>query len=158
MIGSKPGVRNNRKSARGLMTTFLPELRWSKIVLHERRVKAPKMRAGKLGFLYFIVSLWVRTLFSPFDVVEAREKVGVCHLRFTILKKLDIYFDENVYCKHGCVESTKCQSLSIFQPFLRAAFLQTNFKRLYKEKSFKLLHVSERKTFLCAVTLFCCVA
>lgn len=52
-------------------------MRWSKVDVLYRRMKAPKMRFGKLGFRYFIVSLWLRTLFSPFDGVEAENKVRV---------------------------------------------------------------------------------
>ena len=32
---------------------------------------------GKLGLLHFNILLWARTLFSPFDGVEAKNKVRV---------------------------------------------------------------------------------
>lgn len=38
------------------------------------------MRVGKLGFRYFIVSLWLRTLRSPFDGVEAKNEVRVVNV------------------------------------------------------------------------------
>lgn len=35
------------------------------------------MCVGKLELLYFIISLWVRILVSPFDAVEAKDEVRV---------------------------------------------------------------------------------
>lgn len=63
------------------------------------------MRCGKLGFRYFIVSLWLRTLFLTSDGVEAEDKVRVFIVSAVCYKTCTL--NENVYSKHVCAESTK---------------------------------------------------
>lgn len=99
---------------------MITSLRRSALVESRCRQRAAKMRFGKLGLLHFIILAWARTLFSPFDGVEAKNKVRV---RLYIL---NVHLDENVYCKHvQCLKlGQKNSRSSVSQSYLGVAFLE----------------------------------
>lgn len=95
-------------------------LRQSALVESRCGQRANKMRFGKLGLLHFIILFWARTLCSPFDGVEGKNKVRVAPFI------QNVYLDENVYCKHvQCLKlGQKNSRRSVSQSLLGVAFFE----------------------------------